>query len=32
MKYSIKSSLGSPATILNASNHTNFIYEITGLK
>ena len=31
LKYSIKSSLGSPATILNASNHTNFIYEVTGL-
>lgn len=28
LKYSIKSSLGSPATILNASTHTNFIYEI----
>lgn len=31
LKYSIKSSLGSPATILNASNHTNFIYEVKGL-
>lgn len=31
LKYSIKSSLGSPATILNASNHTNFIYEVNGL-
>lgn len=31
MKYSIKSSLESPATILNVSNHTNFIYEVTGL-
>ena len=31
LKYSIKSSLGSPATILNASNHTNFIYEVQGL-
>ncbi|MEG0826517.1 MAG: HpaII family restriction endonuclease [Bacilli bacterium] len=32
LKYSIKSSLGSPATILNASNHTNFIYEVEGIK
>ena len=31
LKYSIKSSLGSPATILNASNQTNFIYEVKGL-
>lgn len=31
LKYSIKSSLGSPATILNASNHTNFIYEVEDL-
>ena len=31
LKYSIKSSLGSPATILNASNHTNFIYEVEGI-
>lgn len=31
LKYSIKSSLGSPATILNASNHTNFIYEVENL-
>ncbi|MEA4967144.1 MAG: HpaII family restriction endonuclease [Erysipelotrichaceae bacterium] len=31
LKYSIKSSLGSPATLLNASNHTNFLYSITGL-
>lgn len=30
LKYSIKSSLGSPATILNASNYTNFIYEVKG--
>ena len=29
--YSIKSSLGSPATLLNASNHTNFKYEVDGL-
>ena len=28
ISYNIKSSLGSPATLLNASNHTNFIYEI----
>lgn len=32
LKYSIKSSLGSPATILNASSHTNFIYEVDGIK
>lgn len=31
LKYSIKSSLGSPATILNASNYTNFIYEVEGI-
>lgn len=31
LKYSIKSSLGSPATILNASSLTNFIYEVKGL-
>ena len=31
LKYSIKSSLGSPATLLNASQHTNFLYSITGL-
>ncbi len=31
LKYNIKSSLGAPATLLNASNHTNFIYEITGI-
>lgn len=29
--YSIKSSLGSPATLLNASNKTNFKYEVEGL-
>lgn len=29
--YSIKSSLGSPATLLNASNNTNFKYFIKGL-
>lgn len=32
LSYSIKSSLGSPATILNASNHTNFLYEIENLE
>lgn len=31
LKYSIKSSLGNPATILNSSQKTNFLYEITGL-
>lgn len=31
ISYNIKSSLGSPATLLNASNHTNFIYEILGI-
>ena len=31
LKYSIKSSLGRPATILNSSRHTNFIYEVSGL-
>lgn len=29
--YSIKSSLGSPATLLNASNNTNFRYLVEGL-
>ncbi len=29
--YSIKSSLGSPATLLNASNNTNFKYRVSGL-
>ncbi len=29
--FSIKSKLGSPATLLNASGATNFIYKITGL-
>ncbi len=29
--YSIKSSLGSPATLLNASSNTNFKYKISGL-
>ncbi len=31
ISYNIKSGLGSPATLLNASNHTNFIYEVTGI-
>jgi hypothetical protein len=31
ISYNIKSSLGSPATLLNASNNTNFIYEISGI-
>lgn len=31
LSYSIKSKLGSPATILNASSSTNIIYEIDGL-
>lgn len=29
--FSIKSQLGSPSTLLNASKATNFIYEITGI-
>lgn len=31
LKYSIKSCLGSPATLLNASNKTNFVYKVYGL-
>lgn len=31
ISYNIKSNLGSPATLLNASNHTNFIYEVIGI-
>lgn len=31
LKYSIKSSLGSPATLLNSSNHTNFKYKVVGM-
>ncbi|AFL69082.1 HpaII family restriction endonuclease [Sulfurospirillum barnesii] len=31
LKYNIKSSLGASATLLNASNHTNFIYELTNI-
>lgn len=28
LKYSIKSSLGSPATLLNSSQHTNFLFSV----
>jgi len=31
LAYSIKSQLGSPATILNASSQTNFRYKVSGL-
>ncbi len=31
MRYSIKSSLGNPATILNSSSRTNFLYSISNL-
>lgn len=31
LKYSIKSSLGRPATLLNASQRTNFLYVVEGL-
>ena len=31
LKYSIKSSLGKPATLLNSSNHTNFKYKVIGM-
>jgi len=31
IKYNIKSNLGSKATLLNASSHTNFIYEIKNI-
>ena len=31
LKYNIKSNLGSKATLLNASRHTNFIYEIKNI-
>lgn len=31
LSYSIKSKLGSLSTLLNASNHTNFKYQIIGL-
>lgn len=30
--FSIKSQVGSPSTLLNASSQTNFLYEITGFK
>ena len=31
LRYSIKSSLGSPATLLNSSQHTNFRYKVNNL-
>ena len=31
LSYNIKSSLGSSATLLNASNNTNFIYEVKNI-
>ncbi len=31
LKYNIKSNLGSKATLLNASSHTNFIYEVSNI-
>lgn len=31
LNYNIKSNLGSPATLLNASNNTNFIYEVSNI-
>jgi len=31
LKYNIKSNLGSKATLLNASRHTNFIYELKNI-
>jgi hypothetical protein len=31
LKYNIKSNLGSKATLLNASRHTNFIYEVKNI-
>jgi len=31
LKYSIKSSLGSPATLLNSSKHTDFLFVVDGL-
>jgi len=31
LNYSIKSNLGRPATLLNASRHTNFIYEVSNI-
>ena len=31
LKYNIKSDMGSKPTLLNASNHTNFIYEVKNI-
>ncbi|MBN2824571.1 MAG: HpaII family restriction endonuclease [Campylobacterales bacterium] len=31
LSYNIKSNLGRPATLLNASSHTNFIYEVSNI-
>lgn len=31
LSYSIKSNLGNNPTLLNSSNHTNFIYEVTNI-
>jgi hypothetical protein len=31
LNYNIKSNLGRPATLLNASSHTNFIYEVSNI-
>jgi len=31
LSYNIKSNLGSSATLLNASRHTNFVYEISNI-
>ncbi len=31
ISYNIKSNLGAGATLLNASSHTNFIYEVTNI-
>lgn len=31
LSYSIKSQIGSPATILNSSKHTNFIYRVKNI-
>jgi hypothetical protein len=31
LSYNIKSNLGAKATLLNASNHTNFIYEVSNI-
>ncbi|MGL6023477.1 MAG: HpaII family restriction endonuclease [Cetobacterium sp.] len=32
LEYSIKSKLGNPATLLNASTHTNFLYKINNIE